>query len=109
MRKTHAEVPGFHTTCACESGLTTWCQIGDCDRCHRREPLPGPAGYVCGRGGGTPLYFTEPYEHPAPSATGPYETAAAMFWHADRVCQWVCPHDCHDREQGALFDLEVNP
>lgn len=110
MRKTFAEVPGMFTSCACEYGLTSWCQNGQCERCHRAEPQPGPAGYVCGRTGEDPMYFGEPYEHPTISATGRHKTQVAMFWLADRVCRWICPCSCHDivMEQGVLFDLEVS-
>lgn len=108
MRKTHREVPLYAHTCACQSGLTSWCQHGQCDRCHRGTPQPGPAGYVCGGGGGqTVLGFAEPYEHPTLSATGWHKSYDAMFWLADRICRWLCPHDCHDGVgQGSLFDLE---
>ena len=110
MRKTAAEVPGYRHTCACQYGLTTMCQHGDCGRCHRGTPQPGPAGYVCGGPGGqTVLGFTAPYKHATPSATGRRPSTAAMFWYADRVCRWVCPHDCHDGVgQGSLFDLAVS-
>lgn len=109
MRKTHRDVPGMRSTCACEFGLTSWCQHGQCDRCHRAEPLGGPAGYVCGKTGQDPLSFPEPYTHPTASATGAHPASVVMFWLADRVCAWRCPHECHDRprlEQGALFDVD---
>lgn len=108
MRKTHREVPGYYSTCACQYGVTSWCQHGQCGRCHRGAPLPGPAGYVGGPGGQAVMVFAEPYEHPTPSATGSHKTSMAMFWLADRVCRWVCPCTCHGREQGALFDLAVS-
>lgn len=110
MRNIYAEMPGYHTTCACQYGLTTWCQHDDCRRCHRATPLPRPGGYVCDRNDRV-LRFPEPYEHPTPSATGLRHTSLAMWWYADRVCRWVCPcphHTARLPEQGALFDLAVS-
>ena len=109
MRKTHRDVPGLLGTCPCQWGPTSWCQHGDCDRCRRGVPLPSPAGYVCGRDGETPLALAQPYEHRAPSATGRHQTSLALFWYADRICAWRCPHECHNGiGQGALFNLAVS-
>lgn len=96
MRKTDREVPGFYHACACQSGLTSWCQHDQHDRCHRAEPLRSVETYICGTGGSTVLAFPAPYEHRTDdSATGPQFTDLAQVWLADRVCRWVCPCNCH--------------
>lgn len=107
MRKTWREVPGATTACACQYGTTLQCQRGDCDRCHRATSLTMPIGYICRRDGETPLVFTQPYKHPHATATQRVVTSLAMVWYADRLCRWLCPCDCHSRQQGALFDLAV--
>lgn len=94
MRKTHADVPRAAFTCACQSGLTTWCRNGRHDLCHRAQPLVSSAGYVCGPGGLTVAFFAEPYQHPYETATGFHKTSYAMFWLADRRCAWQCPCPC---------------
>lgn len=96
MRKTHREVPGFYTTCACQYGMTTWCQIGQHDRCHRATPQISHETVVCKPGGTYPALFAEDFEHPdCTSVTGPHSTCLALVWLADRVCRWVCPCACH--------------
>ncbi|WP_242890179.1 DUF6248 family natural product biosynthesis protein [Actinomadura litoris] len=96
MRKTHTEVPGVYTTCACQGGLTSWCQNGRCDRCHRATPLRDYATVICLRGGSRPAMLSEPFTHRTDvSATGPRFEQIAMVWLADRVCRWACPCTCH--------------
>jgi hypothetical protein len=42
------------------------------------------------------LAFRKPFRHKSrTSATGPHKTWAADVWHANRVCRWLCPCDCH--------------
>lgn len=110
MRKTYRDTPGYFAGCACEYGLTSWCQHGQCDRCHRATPQRSAETVICGPGGETPLHFSEPYEHITDIyATRPLHTSHALVWLADRVCRWVCPCDCHSGAgQGALFDLAVS-
>lgn len=101
MRRTHRTVPGLTSTCACQSGLTSWCWHDQHGRCHRAAPLGDVHTFICGPDGETVLSFPQPYTHPTDTATGPRRTYAAQVWLADRVCRWVCPCDCHD----ALFTL----
>lgn len=104
MRATYAEVPGFFTTCACQHGPSTWCATGKCGNCHRGTPLREYAAVICWPGD-RPAYFAEPYRHETGvSATGPRYEHLAMVWLADRVCRWVCPHDCHATVQLDLFE-----
>lgn len=95
MRKCYAETPGYYTMCACQSGMTTWCDTGVHHRCHRATPLPRHEGFVDTRGGVHVAYFTADYEHPTLTATGRFPTRLAQVWLADRVCRWVCPCPCH--------------
>jgi hypothetical protein len=95
MRKEHREVPLAYQRCACQSGLTHWCQTGRHDRCHRATPQRTAAATICRRGGMEAAHFLEPYAHKTDtSATGPRFETTAMVWLADRVCRWVCPCDC---------------
>ncbi|WP_433465729.1 DUF6248 family natural product biosynthesis protein [Spirillospora sp. CA-128828] len=97
MRKTYREVPQSFHRCACQSGLTHWCQIGQHDRCHRAAPQRTEATVICTPGGSHPAHFPADYEHKTDtSATGPRFESIAMVWHADRVCRWICPCGCHD-------------
>lgn len=110
MRKTDRECPRYFHTCACQSGLTSFCQHGQCGQCHRATPQRNAEAMICGRGGTQPVYFAEPYKHRTDIyATDPRFERVALVWLADRVCRWVCPHDCHDGVgQGSLFDLAVS-
>jgi hypothetical protein len=105
MRKVYAEVPGYYKACDCQFGETQWCRVGQCDRCHRGTPLPSYATAICTRGGAHAAYFRETYTHPTPSATGAHRVSIALVWLADRVCRWICPHDCHQTPRPQQLDL----
>ncbi|WP_326829699.1 DUF6248 family natural product biosynthesis protein [Streptosporangium sp. NBC_01810] len=93
MRKQHRDVPLTASTCACQSGLTHWCQpdIGQHDRCRRATPLPTWETLICDRSGVYPAHHAEPHQHPTPSITGPRYGCRAQVYLADRICQWICP------------------
>lgn len=94
MRRDHTG----RSACACQHGPSGHCAAGRCDKCPHGIPLRDFETYVCGRGGVTPLAFSEPYEHRTDaSATGPRLENLAMVWLTDRVCRWTCPcpHGCH--------------
>lgn len=110
MRHTYAETPGFYTSCACQYGLTSWCQHDKHGRCHRAKPLTSHETVICWRGD-RPAYFLEEFTHKTEDATGWKRSRLAMVWLADRVCRWVCPCGCHTApaapEQLGLF-VEVS-
>ncbi|MBA9003689.1 DUF6248 family natural product biosynthesis protein [Thermomonospora cellulosilytica] len=96
MRKSYRETPEAYHACACQYGMTTWCNIGQHDRCHRATPQPDWETIICGPDGMHPLHFAGYYRHPVrASATGPHPSALPLVWLADRVCRWVCPCACH--------------
>lgn len=108
MRKTFAEVPGFYLKCACQSGLTSYCQNDRHEQCHRAEPLRSHETWILRHGGAQVAHFAEVYAHETDtSATGPKFTTAAQVWLADRVCRWICPCDCeHTGKQVVVVEDE---
>lgn len=95
MRNQFLTSPGYYTTCACLSGMSSWCRTGKHERCHRASPLASWEGLICDRSGKYPVEFREEFRHPSQtSATGPSRERLAMVWLADRVCRWVCPCEC---------------
>jgi hypothetical protein len=106
MRKQHREVPLYTARCACQSGLTHWCEVGRHARCHRGTPLRSYATVICTPGGMAVACFAEYFGHKTDvSATGPRFERAALVWLADRVCRWVCPCTCHTAPPPQQLDL----
>lgn len=109
MRKEYREVPGFRTTCPCQWAATSHCRNDQCGRCHRATPQRAAATVICRRGGMEEAHFPEPYEHVTDtSATGPRYETAAMVWLADRVCRWVCDHDCHTAPAAPVKPVQLD-
>jgi hypothetical protein len=97
MRKTYGEVPGYYEHCACEYGLSGWCEAGQCGRCAGGDFRASPQTYICRRRPvDVPAHFREPYEHPSTlESITPRRCTIAAGWLADRTCRWQCPHECH--------------
>ncbi|MFB9891537.1 DUF6248 family natural product biosynthesis protein [Planobispora takensis] len=96
MRRIYAERPGYYTACACQYGggaCLSSDKPGRHARCHLGAPLPQPETLIVGHDQ-MAAAFTEPYRHPAVSATGWHPTRTAQVWLADRVCAWSCPCEC---------------
>lgn len=110
MRKTHGQIGRyFYSSCACQHGSSAHCEAGRCNLCPSDTPVRSYETVIVGRGG-MPAYFPEPYTHDTDDVyAGPIcREHLAMVWLADRVCRWVCPHDCHSApaapEQLDLFE-----
>lgn len=100
-RKCFRDHPGYHLKCSCQSGMSTWCQNGKHEECHRGTALPNCEAFITNRRDQV-LYFPEPYKHPTVTATGAHRTSAAQVWLAHRTCRWVCPCKCGHPAQEKL-------
>lgn len=109
MRKTFTDVPGHYLQCACQGSITTYCQAGRHDRCHRAKPLRDSETWICYAN--HVLVLPELFKHPTnTSAVGPRRERYATVWLADRVCRWQCPCDCHQiGKQLNLFAIGRSP
>lgn len=98
MRKDYAEHAGYIHHCACQWGVTTWCEVGNHKKCvGGLKPRRTTETAITSRGGGCAV-LPEPYRHLVDtSATRPKREQYALVWLADRVCRWACPCTCHSR------------
>lgn len=95
MRATHASLPEYYSTCACQNGTTDWCLRDKCTRCHRATPQPSAETYITNRRQEV-LHFSEPYEHASTLESLTLRRCTiAVVWLADRTCRWICPCQCH--------------
>ncbi|GHE31435.1 hypothetical protein GCM10017673_37710 [Streptosporangium violaceochromogenes] len=111
MRKTHAEVPGFYTLCACEwSGpCLNHPRPGVHETCHVGTPMFHYETVIEVRGGQAVASFSAPYRYPTASATGWHPSHLAMVWIADRRCAWRCRCDCGHPRTDIAHAPEHNP
>lgn len=92
MRKRFDFIPANQNRCLCQYGRSHQCGVG---REHEQCPADDRHWHGLIRlPGDRVARFAEPYAHPTDSDEGPQYERAALVWHADRICRWVCPCDC---------------